>query len=123
MERPATTGSKRRLSDKVSLADVAKAADVSIGTASKALSGRPGMSEVTRQRVRDVAKQLSYVPNPVARTLANGCSGSIGLITHDWQGIFTMPIMMAAEDELSGQGVTVLMSNVHGDPRMENRHI
>lgn len=107
------------LPGKASLTDVAKVAGVSLGTASKALAGKPGVSDATRARVRQVADQLQYAPNPIAQTLALGRSDSIGLVTADLQGMFSSPIMVSAQRELSARGVTVLLANACGDARLE----
>ena len=40
--------------------DVARAASVSIGTVSRALKNQPGLSETTRERVVEAARQLGY---------------------------------------------------------------
>ncbi|MFF5171186.1 LacI family DNA-binding transcriptional regulator [Micromonospora sp. NPDC000089] len=52
------------------LADVARAADVSTATASRALSGRGPVSARARADVRRAAADLAYVPNPLAVSLA-----------------------------------------------------
>jgi LacI family transcriptional regulator len=53
----------------VSLGDVAKEAKVSLSTASRALAGKSIISPRTIERVRQVAAQLGYRPNPFMRTL------------------------------------------------------
>lgn len=108
---------------KASLADVAKVAGVSLGTASKALAGKPGVSDATRIRIRQVADQLQYAPNPIAQTLALGRSDSVGLVTADLQGIFSSPVMLGAQRELGERGVTVLLANACGDARLEREYI
>ena len=65
---------------RVRLADVARDAGVSIGAASDALSGKNQIPETTRQRVRDAAARLGYVPNPVARAMRMGHLPLIGLV-------------------------------------------
>jgi len=49
------------------IADLAK---VSIGTVDRALHGRPGINEETRQRILQVARQVGYTPNLAARALS-----------------------------------------------------
>lgn len=65
------------------LAQVAAAAGVSPATASFVLSGRGGKgsagSEETKQRVREAAEQLGYVPNRYARAMRTGRSDAIVL--------------------------------------------
>ncbi len=64
--------------------DVAKAAGVSTSAVSLVLNDNPGVriSPATRQRVREAAAKLGYSPNPVARALAMGVTGNIGVALH-----------------------------------------
>lgn len=62
------------------LADVARLAGVGIGTASDALAGKNRIPDETRERVRQAAQSLGYVPNPVARALSAGRLPVIGLV-------------------------------------------
>ena len=62
----------------VTINDVARAAGVSKGAASNALNDQPGVSDATRQRVKDVAAQLGWSPNHLARALSGAKSDSIG---------------------------------------------
>jgi len=57
---------------RVGVHDIARLARVSIGTVDRALHGREGINRETRKRVLQVARQLSYTPNPAARMLAVG---------------------------------------------------
>ena len=49
------------------IADIAR---VSIGTVDRALHGRDGINEATRQRILEVARQIGYTPNLAARALS-----------------------------------------------------
>lgn len=55
----------------VSIKQVAEAAKVSVSAASKALNDYPDVSGETRKRVQDIAKQMGYVPNQLAKKLAS----------------------------------------------------
>ena len=68
MNKPET---KRRSSGRITLSDVAKAAEVSPITASRALRGERGVAQELAQRVKAAAEQLGYVPDPAARALAS----------------------------------------------------
>jgi len=67
--------------------DVARLANVSIGTVSRVLNDRPAVSEKTRGRVRSAIEELDYTPNPIARQLSIGRSLTIGII----QPYITLP--------------------------------
>jgi LacI family transcriptional regulator len=59
---------------------IAELADVSIGTVDRALHGRPGINEATRQRILKIAEQIAYTPNLAARALsASKASAKIGV--------------------------------------------
>lgn len=59
--------------------EIARIANVSVGTVSRALNGRPGVSRETRERVMEVVRTLGYAPNPVARELV-GKPSTVGLL-------------------------------------------
>ncbi|MEN9692958.1 MAG: hypothetical protein RLZZ330_602 [Actinomycetota bacterium] len=65
---------------RVKLSDVAKAAGLSIGATSDALSGKNRIPDETRTRVREIANSLGYSPNPIARALTSGHLPLIGLV-------------------------------------------
>lgn len=62
------------------IADVAARAGVSKATASRALSGRGYVSDVTRVRVEAAAQALSYIAHSSATSLATGRTGTIGVL-------------------------------------------
>ena len=111
------------VNQRVTLAQVAQLAGVSLATASKALNNQPRVSEHTRAQVRSAAEQLSYVPNSQARSLVSGKSQAIGAITSDLTGRFSTPILIGAEDELGVMSNTLLLSNARGDARLEQHRL
>ncbi|MCX4553759.1 LacI family transcriptional regulator [Streptomyces sp. NBC_01387] len=60
--------------------DIARRAGVSESAVSFALNDRPGVSEITRDRVRRVAEQLGWRPNTAARALSGEGSATVGLV-------------------------------------------
>lgn len=100
---------------RVRLSDVAAAAQVSVATASKALNGTGRMAVETRERVQRVARDLDFRPNVTARALTSQRSLTIGLLTNDSYGRFTMPVMSGVADVLVAQGVSVFMCNTEDD--------
>ncbi len=103
--------------------DVARAAGVSIGTVSKVLNNTGAIAPATRERVSQVARDLQFRPNTLAQSLHTGLSGSIGLISNDSFGRFTMPIMEGLEAVLATHGIGVFMCNATDDPGREQSHI
>lgn len=103
--------------------DVARAAEVSIGTASKALNGTGNLRQETRDRVLQTARTLGYRPNDLAQSLHRARSMTVGLLTNDSFGRFSYPIAEALEQTLADQGIAVFMCNATDDPEREKQHI
>jgi LacI family transcriptional regulator len=64
---------------RITISDIAKAANVSKMTVSRVLNGQGGVSDDTRQRIQQMMDSLGYSANPAARTL-RGASKVIGLV-------------------------------------------
>jgi DNA-binding LacI/PurR family transcriptional regulator len=64
----------------VTIVDVAARAGVAISTASVALNDRPGVSDSTRQRVRDVAEELGFIPSVRGKSLSAKRAFALGLV-------------------------------------------
>lgn len=65
---------------RLTISDVAQAAGVSEGAVSFALNGRPGVSEVTRQRILTVARELGWTPSHRGRALSASRALAVGLV-------------------------------------------
>ncbi|MEU4219704.1 LacI family DNA-binding transcriptional regulator [Actinoplanes sp. NPDC026623] len=107
----------------VTLRDVAKLAGVSVATASKALNGQPQVRAETRARVVRAAEQLSFSPNTLAQGLITQRSGTVGLLTSDLEGRFSMPILMGAEDAFGVDEISVFLCDARGDNVRERHHL
>jgi LacI family transcriptional regulator len=105
----------------VTITDVARLAGVSPGTASKALNGRGGISARTALRVRQAAEGLGYQPNALARGLLSGRSFSVGLITTDSFGRFSIPVVQGVEDALGPGRILVFLCESRDD-RLREQH-
>ena len=103
--------------------DVARLAGVSIGTASKALNGGGRLSAETRQRVARIAGEIDYRPNNLAQSLHRARSMTVGILSTDSFGRFTMPIVVALERRLFDSGIAVFMCSATDDPEREQRHV
>nr|WSY49915.1 LacI family transcriptional regulator [Streptomyces sp. NBC_00886] len=105
------------------LADVARLAGVSVGTASKALNGGGRMRPETRQRVLDAVEELGFRPNQHAQSLHTGRSWTVGLMTTDGIGRFSTPVLLGAEDALGAGKISVLLCDTRGDAIREQHHL
>lgn len=60
-----------KLPDRIRIKDIARLADVSVGTVDRVIHGRSGVSESSKKRVEEILKQLDYQPNMYASALAS----------------------------------------------------
>jgi LacI family transcriptional regulator len=102
----------------LTIADVARAAGVSITTVSRVLS--PGavphpVRADTAERVRVAARALNFFPSPVARGLASRRSGLIGLVVPDLADPHYPQIAAGVEDGAREAELAVLICNTFGD--------
>ncbi|WP_332688677.1 LacI family DNA-binding transcriptional regulator [Devosia sp.] len=108
---------------RIRIYDVANAAGVSIATASKALNDTGRMTEETRERVKRVATEMGFRPNAMARALLSNRSFTVGLLTNDTYGRFTLPLMAGVSEALVDQGVSVFLCTIEDDPALAKVHV
>ena len=66
-----------------SIKDIAKACGVSVATVSKALNGHNDISQATKEKVRETARQIGYMPNSAARALKTNRTYNLGVLFVD----------------------------------------
>ena len=108
---------------RVRIYDVAAAAGVSVATASKALNDTGRMTAETRERVKRAASELGFRPNAMARGLLSKRSFTIGLLTNDTYGRFTLPVMAGISEALVDHGVSVFLCTIEDDPVLARVHV
>jgi LacI family transcriptional regulator len=110
---------------RVKLADVARAAGVHPGTASRALNPatRDQVSKTTSRRVERAAKRLGYVPNPLARGLRTARSYLTAMVVPDVTNPLFPPMVRGAEQVLSTAGYTLVLTDTDNNAATERRQI
>lgn len=103
--------------------NVAKLAGVSRSTVSCVLNNRKGraisITEETRQRVLDAAKQLGYEPNALARSLRSGQSYAIGVLIPNLYNLHYLELLEGIEQELTDHGYHLSLVVTNFDPERE----
>ena len=112
--RPRATG-------RVTLADVARAAEVSPITVSRALSGRRSVDPDLVERVRAAAQRLGYVPDPAARALASRHSTHVAILIPMLTNALFVDLLEAAQRTLRQAGFQTLIGITHYDPSEEEQ--
>jgi LacI family transcriptional regulator len=101
------------------LADVARAAGVSLATASRSLSQPKMVRDDTRERVVATATMLGYVPHGAARALATRRSRTIGAVFPPVDNPIFASATHALAQELAGAGYTLLLASHDYDAAAE----
>lgn len=109
----------------VTLADVARAAGVSLATASRAVNGSPDrkVREDLRERVFRAATELNYSPNANAQAVARGRTSVVGVIVHDISDPYFSAIAAGAMNEAEEHGLIVTMATTQRDPVRELNYV
>lgn len=81
--------------------DVARAAGVGLGTASRALTGHPRVTDATRARVLAAAARLGYRPSPIARALSRGRTQTLEVVVPLATRYFYVEVLRGIEEELA----------------------
>ncbi|MDY7039499.1 MAG: LacI family DNA-binding transcriptional regulator [Chloroflexota bacterium] len=99
--------------------DVAKRADVGIGTVSRVLNDSPQVSEATRRKVLAAIEELNYHPSPIAQRLSLRKTFTIGVITP----FFTRPAFVGrlrgVEAVLAESGYDLVLYNVESTDKRD----
>ena len=122
-EAAGRSAARRHGRARLTIRDVARMANVSVGTVSKALNNNGSLRQETRARVIAVAKEVGFRPNDLAQSLHRGQTFTVGLISNDSFGRFAMPIMEGLEKCLADSRIAVFMANATDDHEREARHV
>jgi LacI family transcriptional regulator len=98
----------------VTLAEIARVADVSVSTVSRALSNHNyPLKEKTREEILRLAEQMGYKPNLVARSLQNSRTRLVGVIVDRMQSPFSATTVQGIQDGLrnAGYSISIAYSN------------
>ena len=103
--------------------DVAKHAQVGVGTVSRVLSGKGYVKAETRQRVQASIEALNYTPNEMARNLFFQKSGIVALIVPEVSHPFFAQFVNAAEMALCEIGYQTMICNTYYEQNYEQRYL
>jgi len=103
--------------------DVAAAAGVSLGTASRALNGHKNVSPGNVDKVRMAVSQLGFQLNAHARSLRSERSGTIGVLVSDIRNPFFAEIARAAEVVALENGYVTLLANADESVQQQDTYL
>ncbi|WP_315069775.1 LacI family DNA-binding transcriptional regulator [uncultured Clostridium sp.] len=97
---------------KLTIADVAKKANVSVATVSRVMNGNYPVKEETKKRVLEVIEELKYIPNMQARELTRQKSSTIGVVVPSINNMFFPEVINGIQNilKLNSQSLVLVCS-------------
>lgn len=109
---------------KVTIADIARMADVSKATVSRVINNHPeGVSNETRNRILDLIESVGYQPNMMARSLVTSRSKEIALIIPDITNPFFTVLVRGVQDFAESKQYSVFIFNTDDDVSKEQQYL
>ncbi|OGO79701.1 MAG: hypothetical protein A2Y21_05550, partial [Clostridiales bacterium GWC2_40_7] len=106
-----------------SIRDVAKLANVSVSTVSSFINNNKTISEELRIRINKAVIDLDFQTNPVARSLKNRKSGTIGVILPKITSIFFPQLLNGIEQTASKNGYSIMYFDSLQDLNKEKKYV
>lgn len=104
---------------KITIADVAKKANVSVATVSRVMNGNYPVKAETKKRVLEVVNELNYIPNMQARELTQQKSATIGVIVPSINNMFFPEVINGIESSLKLHSLSLVLACSNNDSTEE----
>ena len=107
------------MSRPVSIRDIARQANVSHTTVSRALHDNPLISQSVRERIQQMAREVGYVPNAVAQSLKQSQTQTIGLVVTSIADPFVSRVVRGIDEVARAAHLGVILSVSNNEPEQE----
>jgi DNA-binding LacI/PurR family transcriptional regulator len=104
---------------RASIKDIARLANVSHSTVSRALSCHPSISAKTAERIRRIAQETGYRASAAARSLVTQRTGTIGVVVTTIADPFAAEVVRGIEDAANEHNYCILLANSNADAERE----
>ncbi|MBT1177581.1 LacI family DNA-binding transcriptional regulator [Bifidobacterium callimiconis] len=109
---------------KVTIADIAREAQVSVTTVSRFINGNYGkMSQATRARIQETVDRLEYRPSASARRMRQQSTHVVGVIVADISNVFSSLLFSGIYAQLQPAGYDVMLMNANNSATQEHDEI
>ena len=107
--------------EKVTIKDIARVANVSYATVSRALSGSPEIGDATREKILRICDEMKYIPDSIARSMVKRTTNIIGVVTASINNPFMSELIEAIEIAARERGYNLMVCNSSYDLELEKR--
>ncbi|WP_138996585.1 LacI family DNA-binding transcriptional regulator [Rhodococcus zopfii] len=106
---------------RATITDVARAAGVAASTVSRSFTNPDRVNSRTREHVLEVAAELGYSPNPMARALESGRTNTLALLVPDITNPYFAGVIKGAERAAAAAGRTLVLGDTQESAATEER--
>ena len=96
----------------MTIKDIARQCGVSVSTVSRAINGRPDVSDEMRRKILAVVEECKYIPNNSARDLVRSSSDAIGVVVRGTSNLFFSRVLRAAAQEIEDRGFRMILRQI-----------
>lgn len=114
-----TKSGMKRASIRATIKDIARLANVSHSTVSRALAGSSLVTPETAKLIRKIADQTGYRPSAAARSLVTSRSATIGVVVTTIADPFAAEVVQGIEDAATEHNYSVILANSNAQPERE----
>lgn len=107
----------------ITIRDIARELNLSVSTVSKALRDSYEISEKTKKLVNEYARLHNYRPNPIAQSLKQGHSQSIGIVVSTIENQFFSQVISGIESVAYNEGYNVIITQTHESYDLEVKNV
>jgi len=108
---------------RTSIKDIARLANVSHPTVSRALQNSPLVNAKTAAKIRRIAEDTGYHPSAAARGLVTRKTRTIGLVVTTVNDPFAAEVAFGIEQAANDHGYSVFLANSNADPERERKMV
>jgi LacI family transcriptional regulator len=111
------------MNKKFTIKDIARVANVSHTTVSRALNNKSRIKNETKEKILAIAKELNYQPNFIARSLVIKKTKTLGLVITNIANPFYTELAQGIETTVRGLGYNIIFCSTHSDLSTEKHYI
>jgi len=111
------------MNKKVNIKDIARLANVSHTTVSRALNNKSRIRQETKEKILSIAKELGYRPNLIARSLVMKRTKTLGLIITNISNPFYTELAQGIEKTATQLGYNIILCSTQSDISTEKQYI
>ena len=108
---------------KITIKDIARIANVSHTTVSRALNNKSRIKNETKDKILAIASELNYQPNFIARSLVMKKTKTLGLVITNIANPFYTELAQGIEATVRGLGYNIIFCSTHSDLSTEKHYI